>query len=67
MKNLNTPRPLNWQIERTLLTEADTFPHSQEDIACFERRIAAAKEKRQLIGRFTVPGAVVSHAARIAA
>jgi hypothetical protein len=64
MKIFTTPRPLNWQTELVLLTKADTFPHSQEDMACFERRVAAAKQKRWLIGRFTIPGAV---AARIAA
>jgi len=70
MTTFTTPRPMNWQIELAFLTEANTFPHSQEDIACSERRIAAAKQKLHLIGRFTIPGPVGSRAAmpsRIAA
>jgi hypothetical protein len=67
MMILNSPEPSNWKIELALLTEADSFPHSQEDIACFERRIAAAKQKRWLIGRCTIPGAVAPRAVRIAA
>ena len=60
MKILNLPKPSTWQTELVLLTEADKFPYSQEDIACFERPIAAAKQKRWLIGRFTIPGAVAA-------
>jgi hypothetical protein len=70
MKMLNSPKPSTWQTELVLLTEAETFPHSQEDIACFERRIAAAKQHRQLIGTFTTASAVLSRVAmpsRIAA
>ena len=62
MKILSSPSPMNWEIERAILTEADTFPLSREDIACFERRIATTKQTRTPVARFTIAGPVAARA-----
>jgi hypothetical protein len=61
MNLLTSPNPLNWEIERAILAEAATFPASGDDIACFERRIAFARQTRPLV-RLTISGVAAARA-----